>query len=260
MKMKDLPEALVKDFENNFPDMWIGGGIAAGKLYRNNGNLVTTHNGAACHIWVPNVLEDGFVINCATKHRSALNDEFVQWVCNGTPFSHGVVNRHEESIITKGQIIDVSAVGRGGALWLCKAIRLCVEENWRLKRWKELKDAGVKPFLAFVLTSSFDSTGKANLTTTHPTLFLLSRDEKCFRKMMDEVLKGDRKEPISQGLIGVFDKSFSRKDWDNVTVGRWLSLDKKTVRVPDGWGGFIEKKVSITSDEFMKQIEPFNVA
>lgn len=243
-------EALKKAQEllAEYPDKWRSGvacfnavnkktSVEAGKTYC---------NGAACHGGLTRIVPGHYVINAHKPNNQGKYPEFTKWVCQTSPFSHGIVNKdNEKEILSQGIIIDGDEVGSAGALWLCKALRYTVEDTFRIPVWSTLREAGLDPLQAFIGCSILDSTGAPQQGRTHCGLFRYDTPNNLY-SFYQELLKEKKREGAGASRPD---------DWNYWTGKNWGNLGYKIVKKSDGWGGFTEVKEPADPTEFVEKLK-----
>jgi hypothetical protein len=123
----------------------------------------------------------------------------------------------------------MEVVGKGGVLWLCKAFRHFEEDTWKIGTWTQLREEGLDGLQAFIGADILDSLGRPATGFTHTGLFTYQEPEKL-REIYDKIRTVGKIED-TRAAQGTY--SYLKP------VEQWGSLKSKTIKKPDGWGGFI---------------------
>jgi hypothetical protein len=181
-------------------------------------------------------------------HKAAwqkTHPEFLLWVDQESPFSHGVLNKdNKDELFNHASVIDIEQVGTAGALWICKAERHFTEDTFKLKYWDDLRAQGLDGLQAFIGADILDSTGNPSWST-HVSLFGYTTPAKL-RSIYDEIRKAR-----------YLDGGTARRG-DYVPHGlekNWGGLNHKIKKVPDGWGGYIEKEEPTDVKEYAAKLK-----
>lgn len=255
MEIKDVSEKTRKEileYIGGSASPWTAGGIAAFQIFdRQTGKKGSyPHGQAPCHNSVQHMSYEGIVVNAMKPAVSKKHKEFVLWVAQGSPYSYAVLNKdNEEQLLTRGMVIDVALCGRGGALWLCKAIRNLSEIPHVATVWKQLVDFGVDPLWAFVGGSILNAKGQPQSSTVHGGAFHYQKPKVLFDFV--EILKKGEKNPTSNSAL---QHVTDRKTGYFEVVPNWGCLGYTTKRVPDGWGGYSEEKIPTNVGEYAQKI------
>lgn len=203
--------------------------------------------GAACHGGLTSRVAGHYVINAHKPNHQGKYPEFTKWVCQASPFSHGVVNKdNEKEILSQGIIIDGDLVGSAGALWLVKALRCTVEDVFRVPVWDKLRAAGLDGLQSFIGCSILDSTGEPQKGKTHCGLFQYDTPDNLYA-FYQELLK----EKVRNGT-----DASRPPGWPSPFSGKvWGSLVYKIIKKSDGWGGFTEVKEPADPTEFVEKLK-----
>jgi hypothetical protein len=242
--LKDLPDKVqkvVKDSVASYPAKWGSTGVCAFQMFdRNSGKgLGGRSSGGECHAslsysrGVAEGAENCILVNAHKDSWHKTNREFLRWILCESPFSHGVINDDEEEMLKRASVIDVEEVGVGGALWLCKASRHFTEDTWKPDIWDKLRTEGLNGLQAFIGSDILQASGQPSYGNTHVSLFSYMPPTNL-RKIYDEV-RGLKKIEDSKANRGGYGGSYSY-----AANRTWGSLAGKSVKKPDGWGGYVE--------------------
>lgn len=253
VKMSDKSEeALQAAYKllKKYPQQWSYGVACWDSFCKTTGNSkgYGGASGAACHNGVCHSSQKAYVVNAHKPAAHGKFPEFTKWVCREGPFSHGIINKdNEEQILNQGIIIDGDAVGRGGVLWLCKALRTTVEEPWRVKTWQTLVDGGLDGLQAFIGCSILSSTGEVQTAPTHCGLFRYDHPNNIYAFYQELVKERKRDDDNASRPTKYSYWNMKNKDWGTLAF--------KTVKKSDGWGGFTEVKEPADPTEFIEKLK-----
>jgi hypothetical protein len=234
-----------------YPKKWTHGICAFGLFDPEKGIAAGCRNassGDVCHAsLVPwggaGGFKDVIVVNAHKNTWQKDHPEYLLWAATDNPFKHGVLNRdNKDEILNHATVIDTREVGRGGALWVCKAIRHFTEDKWVIPTWEKLREYGLTGLQAFIGADILDSGGNPKPGATHTGLFGYNTPQKL-RTVYDEILGIGKIENHTAVRTGVFN------------TPSWGSLKGKTVKKPDGWGGFIEKQVPGDAKDYAQALK-----
>lgn len=229
-----LPENLrepVAKRVKEYPKLWKGG-VCAFTIFNKKTGMAEDSYGSesygVCHAGITYIIDPSVIVNAHKKMWSKTNPEFLLWVAKESPFHLGVLNRDEpEELFNHASVIDTEIVGKGGALWLCKAWRHFEEDAFKLKTWSKLREQGLDGLQAFIGSDILTSKGGPAHFNTHVGLFAYA-DPKSLRKIYDTIRNSSRIDTAEASSRGKNNES------------GWGSLVGEKVKKPDGWGGFIE--------------------
>lgn len=248
-----LPEATQKAVEEavaSYPAAWRSCVCAFSLIKRATGDNIDRYgekNGAVCHAGVGRLTEPTIVVNAHKRRWADKSQDFLLWVARESPFSHGILNRdNDKEILGKASVIDTELVGKGGALWLCKALRHFEEDVWKLDTWTKLREGGLNGLQAFIGSDILSKEGKPAGGNTHVSLYCYS-SPKELRKFYDEVLKMG-KNTTNNANRGGYDYGANKEI-------NWGSLAGKKERKPDGWGGFTEIDMPCPPEEYIAKLK-----
>jgi hypothetical protein len=232
-----------------YPERWLTGVCAFQLIDRDTGEL-SDHSDTTsgpCHGGVNSAQETEILVNAHSPKKQGAYPEFSLWVARESPFAHGVLNKaNDDEILRHAGVIDVEIVGKGGALWLCKAWRTTVEVPFKVKMWETLRKQGLNDFQAFIGATILLDTGQPQRTLGHSDLFAYVSPQKL-RQYHDEILSV-KKIPTSAAARYNWQEDYTYKD-------TWGSMGYKTEKKPDGWGGFTEKKVPCDAKEYAAKLK-----
>lgn len=250
--MSEISKAALKAIEkcvSDFPENWISGICAFMILNRKDGKHCkgSREDSGPCHYGLSLMTGDEIVVNAHKPDLQGRYPDFIKWVSRESPFSHGVLNKNnEDELLNHASVIDVELVGTAGCLWLCKAFRYAVEEPFRIKTWRLLKEQGLNGLQAFIGASILTSLGEAQWRPSHASLFSYG-DPETVRKYYDTFQTIKKLEGFEAAQV----------DW-NTSSGYtkvWGSLKHKVERKPDGWGGYIEIKTPVDVKEYAQKLK-----
>src|SRR5690348_5002763 len=211
--------------------------------------LRSPSTGSVCHASLvpwgadPKKQKDVIVVNANNDRWQRDHKDFLLWAACESPFSHGVLNRkNKDEILNHATVLDTREIGRGGALWVCKAIRHFKEDTHVPKTWDLLMEHGLTGLQAFIGADILDSTGKPRPGQSHTGLFGYGTPSQL-RKIYDEML----------GIKEIRNSNAHRGG--NFGAAQWGSLKSRKVRKPDGWGGFTERDVPCDVKEYVAQLK-----
>lgn len=201
--------------------------------------------GSACHAALHTVaLGPSVVVNAHDPDYQGKHPEFVLWACRESPFAHGVLNKdNEDELLNHASVFDAEEIGRGGCLWLGKALRYCVEDTFRLPFWYKLREQGLDGFQAFVGCSIIDEAGRPLNWTSHNSLFSYGSPE-SLRENYDEI----------KNIRRINDSIAARQGKNVGGLVNWGSLKSKKEKRSDGWGGFTEVEVPCDAKEYASKL------
>lgn len=235
--LDDLPEKTgkaVKDAVSAYPDRWKHNVCAFALINKATGEVSGPTTGTVCHAQLsygPGK-ENIFVVNAHKPKWAKENKDFLLWVAQEAPFSHGLLNRNEEEeILNHASVIDTGIIGVGGALWLCKAFRHFEEDTHKPGIWSKLRNEGLNGLQAFIGCDILTAQGSPQFYNSHVSLFCYQSPQKI-RKFYDEFKKIEK----------ITSQNANRGGYDFDARGNknWGSLAGKKVKIPDGWGGYTE--------------------
>lgn len=239
--IKDYPADVQEQISKavyEYPDLWKGQVCAFQVIPLKKDVKVTRRDAASgdvCHAAVNQCpSQDVVVVNAHKSHWQNVNREFLLWATKESPFCHGVVNKdNDDELLNHAAVLDFNLIGKGGTLWVCKAVRHFEEDTFKLDFWNRLREQGLDGFQAFVGADILDPTGGARVGNTHVSLFHYTKPTQL-RKWYDEIKN-----------IGKIDTAVASRGgylyFDNpAECPVWGSLKGKTEKVADGWGGFTE--------------------
>ncbi len=195
---------------------------------------------APCHHYLRDIYSDvDFIMVAAMKAVvSKEHEDFVLWVCQQSPYAYAVLNRdNSDELLNNGMVIDGRLCGKGGALWLCKALRSLSERPDKAKNWKKLVDVGVEPLLAFCGASMLRADGGPETMGHHCSLFPY-RGPKAVKTHLDHLRKGEKNTTQQAAMPS----DYTTKDWG--------SMLGTPVQKPDGWGGYIQELEQAGPEEY----------
>lgn len=163
------------------------GGVCMGEMWTCDGDLINVGH-TACHSWVGYAFTKhaksksgdygwapagGYAKGAANmltltchnpEHKTCTkeaNDEFILWMASDeSPFGKYILNRDDkDSLTNSGAIIYSGPDGATQAetMWICKALRYCVEGQQSLDTWLALYKGGIHPLLAFLVCNFISS-------------------------------------------------------------------------------------------------------
>jgi hypothetical protein len=184
------------------------------------------------------------VINAHKAEWQDTNPEYLKWCVTEAPYTHGVLNKDNlDELLGHGSIIDMGEIGQAGTLWICKAVRHFTEDTWVPETWEKLREQGLTGLQAFIGADILDAAGSPK-GITHTGLIGYSTPANL-RKVYDTLIHAKHKEgnqashAFGYGAVGKV----------------WGSLTGKTVRKPDGWGGYTEVKKPCDAKEYAAQLK-----
>jgi len=238
---------------NSYPKEWKHGVCAFQIINRESGKIENRRNspiGDVCHAGlVYTVVNDWtapIVVNAHKDTWQRKNREFLLWVAQEAPFNHGVLNRtNEDELLNHAAVLDLGLIGKGGALWHCKAMRHFTEDEYKLKTWTSLREKGLDGLQAFIGADILNVEGFPYTSCTHVGLFGYC-DPTDLRKFYDEI----RNEKRIDGSNAAKSKYYDQNKKPN-----WGSLTCKLEKKPDGWGGFIEIRRPCDATEYAAKLK-----
>lgn len=244
---KDALEKLNKVLDKE-PGDWRGSANIPCRfgLFNREGAPNRNMSGHACHALINNYCNGEQIIINSHGSKFAKYPEFISWVCRESPFAHGVLNKDEEKrLLNNGMIIDSSLVGKGGALWLCKAARHCVEDVWTIPLWRRLQEYGLDPLQAFIGADILNLGGKPKVSHSHCSLFRYDTPH-SIRAFYDEIRNSKK----------IDTRNVNRPNGWNYFQGKsWGELTSKKEKRSDGWGGFTEVDVPCDPKEYVDKLK-----
>lgn len=188
--------------------------------------------------------KDALVINAHRDDWQKKHPEYLKWCITEAPYTHGVLNKDDlDEVLGHGAILDMGEIGQAGVLWVCKAVRHFTEDVYVPETWENLREQGLTGLQAFIGADILDITGVPKCLT-HTGLVSYSTPANL-RKVYDELRTAKCKEG-NQAAQG----------FGYGGVGKvWGSLAGKTVRKPDGWGGYTEVKKPCGAKEYAAQLK-----
>lgn len=228
MEISKVAQDAIEEAVKSYPENWKGGVCAFSYINKISGESNGERQVGPCHYYLINCQDEHVVVDARKPGLHGINKDFTLWVSRESPYSHGVLNKDDEKqLINNAMTIDVEKVGRGGALWLCKASRHFKEDTWVPGFWSQLREQGLDGLQAFIGASILDANGEKRYGTTHVALYGYGSPVNL-RKTYDKVKEGKKLETfaVSTSL------PFGDKPWGDMKGG--------VVKKPDGWGGFIQ--------------------
>lgn len=245
--MDEKLKKIVQDLVDSYPAAWTHS-ICAYDAYTKDGAKNFNRgskNGDVCHAGLNYLQEPSIVVNAHRPDWYKKNPEFAKWVITDCPFSHGVLNReNDREWQNHAAVLDTELIGKGGALWVCKAMRHFVEDTHKPAIWDKLRNEGLDGLQAFIGADIIDMHGNPLLNNTHVSLFRYDTPSNL-RKWYDAIRKKDKitSSDANQGGYVYYDGK------------TWGALGFKIERKKDGWGGFIEKQVPCEAKEFAAKLK-----
>jgi hypothetical protein len=243
-------QKVIEETVENYPKKWTHGICAYTGVHRETGKdfIGRGKTGDICHAGLNYVnTKDGICINAHKKEWFDGNPEYIRWMAGESPFSHGFLNGKDiKEFSEHGMVIDMAEVGQGGALWSCKAMRYFVEDTWKPETWLKLREAGLTGLQAFIGASILNAAGDP-MSYSHVNLVSYQSPEKL-RKVYDEFSTIKR---LDTSTVNRLDGNYG----DPIDVKNWGSLAGKSVRKPDGWGGFTEVRRPCPPKEYVSLLK-----
>lgn len=236
-----------------YPEAWKYYVCAFQIFNKKSGSLIGgTKIGTVCHAALSygGGRDDAIVVNAHKADWQHTNKDFLLWVANDCPFSHGIVNRDDDTFLNNAGVIDTSLVGMGGALWICKALRHFEEDAWKIKRWSDFREKGLDGLQAFIGADILTEKGTPSKSNTHVSLFCYNSAE-TLREFYDEI-RNAKKIESGEASRGGYAFGYNPKPEEN---REWGSLKFKIERKPDGWGGYFEKEVACDPQEYVDKLK-----
>lgn len=242
----DQVNAAVKEY----PDRWHSGVCAFQMFNRESGAYMGGRKAdGECHGALTGARGDYVLVNATKPKWYATQPEFMKWVVNEAPFHHGIKNDLKE-ISKHAVVIDLADVGKGGALWTCKALRHYQEEPFKIETWNLLREGGLNGLQAFIGADILMMDGNPHWGNSHCSLFSYAPPD-GIRDMYDNIRGLDciENSQANRGGWGCYGMSY------NTTRVPWGALKQKTVKKADGWGGFTELTVPSDPKEYIAQLK-----
>jgi hypothetical protein len=215
----------------SYPKAWTHGICALQMFNRETGNNCGgAASGYICHAPLNSAKDTSCIVVNAHKEKwHKTNPDFLLWVCRESPFSHGVLNKdNEKELFHHASVFDMGQIGKGGCLWLGKALRYFVEDTWKPGTWDNLRECGLTGLQAFIGASILNRNGQP-MGYSHVNLFGYA-EPKALRKVYEEFLK----------IKEITGTDAARTMYGPIV--NWGGIAGKVKKVPDGWGGFTEKE------------------
>ena len=235
--------------------------IAAGTYIQKDGKHLSQRcynglTGHVCHsfIQLEYYTSCPLFFNTMVKTDIEGSREFLEWMKNDAPFSRYILNEDVDSMEHGGLIIDCTKIKSDTLLFICKIARTLYEDIFRVPIWYKLVKRGVHPMLALVVSQCVNSSLRDQEATTHNTCMMPPKTTEQMKKLFDLNTIEDRIK--SEEPYGTWDtrKVFGHSDsyYSGWTRGKHLlpivSGNGKKKKVPDGWGGYVEKEVPFSID------------
>lgn len=244
------------------PRLWETG-ISAGMLWNGDGGIINdSSSGYICHAFFNRGYEDVEVAfsTLTARYRNASYEKeyqiFMEYLAKENPVGRQFIINNDDlsSIFEGGIIINAREAGYNRTLWLGKAFRWCNEEPYRVHNWFRLIEKGVHPLVAMIAASFLREDGnlQAGRTFTHAQVFANPESIEA----LAEALSVTSFKPMRNYR----EKVVEREDTSTVFWKRTVVLtgrpenkegiikdcigSQKTERIPDGWGGYIERKIN----------------
>lgn len=245
--MKDEIKKLVEQLVDEYPAQWTHGVCAYDAYDKETGENFGrgSRHGDVCHAGLNYIKTPNVVVNAHRADWYRKHPEFAKWVITECPFSHGILNReNDKEWQNHAAVLDTGLIGKGGALWVCKAMRHFVEDTWKPGVWDKLRNEGLNGLQAFIGADIIDGQGAPLLSNSHVSLFRYDRPS-VLREWYDEIREKKK-------ITG-----------DNANKGQyvrydgyaWGALGFKIEKKKDGWGGFIEKRVPCEVKKFAHELK-----
>lgn len=217
-----------------YPDKWRGMVCAFGVFDRESGERIAGGvTGTVCHAdlnYLNRAPKNRGICVDAHKHHHT-NKEYALWANREAPFTNAVLNKDDEQqILRQAAVIDIEPIGHGGCLWLCKVNRRFTEDTFKLDYWNKLREQGLDGLQAFIGSDLLDQTGALQSHCTHVSLFGAKTPAEV-RKDYDDARGWVRLDNAQVNRPGGYAREHN-----------WGGLKHKTIKKPDGWGGFVEMK------------------
>jgi hypothetical protein len=251
MKNKLSPEVekAVAEAVKSYPAKWTGGVCGFTVIDKKNGsiNRNSSRSNGACHAGITYLNDkDGYIV--VNSHKAAWqkkNKDFLLWCAQGTPFAEGVLNRDDEKeLLNHAMVLDTSIIGKGGVLWVCKAVRHFVEDIHKLDTWTKLRENGLDELQAFIGADILTSTGDPNYANTHVSLFRYTSPTNL-RKDYDEV----------RNLKRIDSAQANRGGYTGGERVNWGTMSFMTLKKKDGWGGFTEIRKPADPKDYVAKLK-----
>jgi hypothetical protein len=249
MEISEKAQKAIQEAVNAYPKAWNYHVCAFVILNRKTGeNVGGTKTGTVCHADVTyRAADEAIVVNGHKAAWSTKNNiDYLRWCVLEAPFTHGILNRdNEKQLLGQASVIDTAIVGKGGALWLCKALRHFMEDTHKPKVWSKLRDQGLTGLQAFIGCDILTEEGGPSFGNTHVSLFSYS-DPSKLREFYDELMKIEKNDTNNANRGGY---AYGKK------MENWGSLAGKVEKKPDGWGGFTEVKRPCDVKEYAAKLK-----
>lgn len=207
-----------------------------GTVDRETGKVRAAISINVCHASVRRYTDDVIMINVHHPGFQGAYPEYTKWLAKEGPFSHGVLNKDNDAqILGKGIAIDVAAVGKGGALWLAKAMRYPIEAKWTPPLWLKLREQGLTGLEAFIGAAILDAEGKPKKQRGHCGVFAYGTPKELFdwyQEFSQPNLKNDTNNPSRP------EDGSSIRSYEDRKIDCWGSVAFIEEKKSDGWGGY----------------------
>jgi hypothetical protein len=287
MKPKHISEeawAKAQDLLKTAPAKWNGGtyrdNVCAGAYIEKNGKLASaTLEGYVCHAFIEREYNGRHLFFNTIKNTYADPEAFqalCRWMKDKSPVRRFILNETYESMYHGGIIVDCTRCPSNVLLWICKVFRAAYEDTWRIPIWHKLVEKGVHPMVALCYSQCVNSKWADNRGTTHCSVFVppMTKDE--MKKLFIDHLP--QKPKVKKAAPAPAEEYVEDDDWENDdydgpawdTAAVFSSGDRygwgdkhlfylpkagKKEKVPDGWGGFVEKAVPLDAKSVAKELK-----
>lgn len=286
--------AAAEAFLKEGSEAWVNGGIAYGRWFADDclegfggqSRGAITSSGAGCHGFMKagvvkasystykgdfkglvfaNVISDTRRKTGGHSFKKDVFEAYTRFIIQESPFSKAILNRDNlDQCRNQGVIIDTEHYGTAVTILICKLLRVFIEDTYRAGVWYDLTMKGVHPMLALVVSQCVDQNLNV-MGRSHGATILPPANEKEIPKIFVEEIPEAKKMDTGWegtsvlGLTGVASYDYSKTTYVYTYHGplpvKQAGLKKE--KVPDGWGGYIEKVVGTTIDTLAADLIKF---
>jgi hypothetical protein len=262
------------------PDKWCNSSystntVCAGAYIEKDGKISSNYlEGYVCHAYVQRDYNNRHLhfntIKNIYDNKEAF-EAFCRWMKDKSPVRKFILNENYESMYHGGIIIDCTRCPSAALLWICKAFRAAYEDTWRIPIWYELVNEGVHPMLAMCYSQCVTANWADYGSTTHGSCMAPPTTKEHMKRLFIDHIEQKKPDPNEVEVDDDYDEDdyyWEGSKWDTPSVFRpgvasyrwspnifYLPDKGKKQKVPDGWGGYIEKAVKLDAKEVAKELK-----
>jgi len=195
-------------------------------------------------------------------NQEKADQAFIKYIVQDSPLSKFIINGDDLSSCYEGGIIIDAAAGHNRTLFIAKALRWVTEERHRSNNWYKLVSKGAPPFEAMIAASVIGTTGAIQTASgfTHAQVFgNLQKIEDLVEALKNplEPFKKYSDDPCADTSKVFWGPQVSLPNYGRPIAsasGLIKGGSSRKQKVPDGWGGYIEKEVGDKWDDVVRQL------